>query len=90
MREALISVAEAAQDLRKLVGRARAESVSFVMTDNGVPVARIVPEEPPVCTGLDLAAALAAGQLEPRELAAWRSDVNEGRDALVPPPIPWA
>jgi antitoxin (DNA-binding transcriptional repressor) of toxin-antitoxin stability system len=89
MNETVISVAEAAVDLRKFVERAQAESVSFVMTENGIPVARIVPEKEKICTGGDLAQMLAQIKDIPTDFADWREDLRAGKSALLPPRDKW-
>ena len=89
MNEAVISVTEAAEDLRKIVQRARAESVSFVMTDNGIPVARIVPESEKICTGADLAEALSNLQDIPTDFSDWREDLRAAKSFLIAPTDKW-
>jgi prevent-host-death family protein len=89
MNETVISVAEAAGDLRKFVERARADSVSFVITENGIPVARLVPEKQRICSGSDLAQALARMKDIPIDFAEWRADLLAAKRAVLPPRDKW-
>jgi hypothetical protein len=73
VNETVITVAEAAEDLRKIVERARTESLSFLMMENGISVARIVPENEKVCSGRDLAQALAQIKNFPTDFEEWRA-----------------
>jgi len=45
MREQAISVTEAARNFSDCINRARYQGTTFILHKNGVPVARIVPEE---------------------------------------------
>jgi prevent-host-death family protein len=45
MREQAISVTEAARNFSDCINRARYQGITFILHKNGVPVARIVPEE---------------------------------------------
>jgi prevent-host-death family protein len=89
MREQAISVTEAARNFADCINRARYQGTTFVLHKNGVPVARIVPEERKPCTGLELAAALAKVRLTPAESAAWRRDLHEARKNLIPQKDKW-
>jgi antitoxin (DNA-binding transcriptional repressor) of toxin-antitoxin stability system len=91
MNEAIISVAEAAEDLRKVVKRAQAESLSFVMTENGVPVARIIPEarKERACSGAELVKALSRIDTAPVDFDNWREELREARKTLLPPRHKW-
>jgi antitoxin (DNA-binding transcriptional repressor) of toxin-antitoxin stability system len=84
-----ISVTEAARNFADCVNRAHYQGTTFVLHKNGVPVARIVPEERKSCTGLELAAALAKVRLSPEESAAWRRDLRKARKILIPPVDKW-
>jgi antitoxin (DNA-binding transcriptional repressor) of toxin-antitoxin stability system len=89
MSEKAISVTEAARNFADCVNRAHYQGTTFVLHKNGVPVARIVPEERKSCTALELAAALAKVRLSPEESAAWRRDLQEARKNLVPQKDKW-
>jgi prevent-host-death family protein len=78
-----ISVTEAARNFSDCVNRVRYQGTTFVLHKNGVPVARIVPEEQKTCTALELAAALEKVSLSPEESAAWRRDLHEARKSLI-------
>ena len=84
-----ISVTEAARNFADCVNRAHYQGTTFVLHKNGVPVARIVPEERKSCTGLELAASLAKVRLSPEEFAAWRRDLRKARKILIPPVDKW-
>jgi antitoxin (DNA-binding transcriptional repressor) of toxin-antitoxin stability system len=89
MRERAITVTEAARNFADCINRAHYQGTTFVLHKNGVPVARIVPEERKSCTALELAAALAKVRLSPEESAAWRRDLQEARKNLVPQKDKW-
>jgi len=64
--------------------------VTFILHKNGVPVARILPEEKKrPSTGRDIAAALAKVRLSPEESAAWRDDLAAARTSLIPQSDKW-
>ena len=84
-----ISVTEAARNFADCVNRARYQGTTFVLHKNGVPVARIVPEERKSCTALELATALAKVRLTPEESAAWRRDLHEARKNRIPQKDKW-
>ena len=90
MREQVISVTQAARNFADCINRARYQGTTFVLHKNGVPVARIVPYvKERVCTGRDLAEALAKVRLSPEESAAWLRDLEESRKNLIPPVDKW-
>jgi antitoxin (DNA-binding transcriptional repressor) of toxin-antitoxin stability system len=84
-----ITVTEAARNFADCINRAHYQGTTFVLHKNGVPVARIVPEERKSCTALELAAALAKVRLSPEESAAWRRDMQEARKNLIPQKDKW-
>jgi antitoxin (DNA-binding transcriptional repressor) of toxin-antitoxin stability system len=89
MSEKTISVTEAARNFADCVNRAHYQGVTFILHKNGVPVARIVPEEKKPSTGREIAAALAKARLTPEESAAWLDDLTEARKNLVPQKDKW-
>jgi len=89
VNETLISIGEAAENLRGIVERARSESVSFVMTDNGIPVARIIPEAQKSCSGRELAAMLETIKHMAVDFEQWRNDLEASKRALLPPRDKW-
>ena len=89
MSEKAISVTDAARNFADCVNRAHYQGTTFVLHKNGVPVARIVPEERKSCTALELAAALAKVRLSDEEFAAWRRDLKAAREILLPPVDKW-
>jgi antitoxin (DNA-binding transcriptional repressor) of toxin-antitoxin stability system len=88
-----ISVTEAARNFADCINRARYQGTIFVLHKNGVPVARIVPEERKSCTGLELAAALRVAlkdvHLSEEEATAWLHDLEEARKNLIPAVDKW-
>jgi antitoxin (DNA-binding transcriptional repressor) of toxin-antitoxin stability system len=89
MSEKAISVTEAARNFADCINRAHYQGVTFVLHKNGVPVARIVPEEKKASTGRELAAALARFRLSGEESAAWHRDLEEARGNLIPQEDKW-
>ncbi len=88
-----ISVTEAARNFADCINRAHYQGTTFVLHKNGVPVARIVPEEQKSCTGLELAAALRVAlkdvHLGEEEATAWLHDIEESRKNLIPAVDKW-
>lgn len=89
MRKTTISVTDAARNFADCVNRAHYQNVTFVLLKNGYPVARLVPDEEKVCSGRDLAQALARAQLPPDEAIAWHRDLQAARKALKAPRDKW-
>jgi len=88
--EKAISVTEAARNFADCINRAHYQGVTFILHKNGVPVARIVPEEKKKpSTGREIAAALAKVRLSPQESAAWRDDLAAARSSLIPQENKW-
>jgi antitoxin (DNA-binding transcriptional repressor) of toxin-antitoxin stability system len=65
------------------------QNVTFVLLKSGSPVARIVPDGERVCTGRELAAALAATRLSPQEARAWSRNLRGARKNLNPIEDKW-
>jgi prevent-host-death family protein len=84
-----LTVTEASRNFADCVNRARYQNTTFVLLKNGAPVARIVPGGEKVCTGKDLAKALATVRLTGEEAALWRRDLKAGRKALKAPADKW-
>lgn len=89
MKETVISVTEAARNFADCVNRVRYQNMTFVLVKNGLPVARIVPNEEKVCTGRDLAEALEGVELSAENAKAWRGDLRRARKILKPPVNRW-
>jgi len=53
-----------------------------VLLTNGSPVAQLVPDNAKVCSGRDLAEALAKSELAEDEAAAWHRDLQAARETL--------
>jgi prevent-host-death family protein len=88
-----ISVTEAARNFADCINRARYQGTTFVLHKNGVPVARIVPEERKPRTGREIAAALRVAlkdvHLGEEEATAWLHDIEESRKNLIPAVDKW-
>ena len=89
MKEKTVDLADAARDLSRCVHRAHDEQMVFMLVENGVVVARLVPELEPRCTAGELADALRGHTLLPEEAAAFREDIRAAREALPPPRDAW-
>lgn len=89
MKEQDISVTEAARNFADCINRARYQGMTFVLHKNGVPVARIVPEQKKESTGRSIAKALASVRLSPEESASWRRDLAKARKSLIPQKDKW-
>jgi antitoxin (DNA-binding transcriptional repressor) of toxin-antitoxin stability system len=89
VKEKTISVNEAARDFVACVNRAHHDKMIFILLDNGVPVARLVPEQATRCSAGELADALRENPLTPEEARAWRDDIRKGRESLLPPTGQW-
>jgi prevent-host-death family protein len=88
-----ISVTEAARNFADCINRARYQGTTFVLHKNGVPVARIVPEEQKPRTGREIAVALRVAlkdvHLGEEEATAWLYDLEEARKNLIPAVDKW-
>lgn len=84
-----ITVTEAARNFADCVNRAHYQNITFVLLKGGSPVARLVPDNEKVCTGSDLAAAVASAQLSQEEARAWQSDLHQARSHLKPVADKW-
>lgn len=89
MKKTVISVTEAARNFADCVNRVRYQNMTFVLVKNGLPVARIVPNEETICTGRDLAQALEGITLSDDNAKAWREDLRRARKILKPPVNRW-
>ena len=89
MKETNLNLADAARDLPDCVHRAQDEKMVFILVENGVPVARLVPELEKRCTAGELADALHGHSLTTDEAAAFREDIRAARETLLPPPDAW-
>jgi antitoxin (DNA-binding transcriptional repressor) of toxin-antitoxin stability system len=88
-----ISVTEAARNFADCINRAHYQGTTFVLHKNGVPVARIVPEERKPRTGREIAAVLRVAlkdvHLGEEEATAWLHDLEESRKNLIPAVDKW-
>ena len=89
MKKMAISVTEAARNFADCVNRAHYQNVTFVLLKNGAPFARLAPDSEKVCTGRDLAEALAGTELSEDEAKAWRRDLLTARKILKAPAHKW-
>ena len=89
MEKTSISVTDASRNFADCVNRAHYQKMTFVLLKNGLPVAQLAPSNEKVCTGRDLAAALAKTKLTDEESKAWRRDLQGGRKILKVPVDRW-
>jgi antitoxin (DNA-binding transcriptional repressor) of toxin-antitoxin stability system len=89
MKKTRITVTDAARNFADCVNRVHYQNVAFVLVKNGQPFARLVPENEKVCTGRDLAEALAKTGLPEDEARAWRRDLRTARRGLKTPADKW-
>ncbi len=89
MKKTSISVTEAARNFADCVNRVHYQNVTFVLLKNGEPFARLVPDNGKVCTGRELAEALAKTDLPESEAKAWRRDLKTARKKLKAPTNKW-
>jgi len=94
MSEKVISVTEAARNFADCINRAHYQGMTFILHKNGIPVARIVPEEgKKPRTGRDLAPAVREAlrdvHLGEEEATAWLKDLEDARKNILPPVDKW-
>lgn len=89
MKKTAISVTEAARNFSNCLNRAHYQNVTFVLLKNGTPFARLTPDHEKVCSGQDLAKALANIELPQDEARAWRRDLLAARKKLKAPVDRW-
>jgi prevent-host-death family protein len=89
MRKTKITVTEASRNFADCLNRVRYQNMTFVLVKNGETIARIVPDREKVCTGRDLADALAGARLSEDEAKAWRRELKAARKRLKPPADKW-
>ena len=84
-----ITVTDAARNFADCVNRAHYQNVTFVLLKGGSPVARLVPDNEKICTGSDLAAAVASAKLSQEEARTWHRDLRDARSQLKPLTDKW-
>ena len=89
MKKTPISVTDAARNFADCVNRVRYQNMTYVLVKNGIPVARIVPDEEKTCTGRELAEALDEVELSPENAKAWHRDLRKARKILKEPADKW-
>jgi hypothetical protein len=67
----------------------RSKFENTTLPKGGAQIARTEPDEKKVCTGRDLAAALAKVRLTPEESRAWLRDLRAARKFLLAPIDKW-
>ncbi len=87
--DTIITVTEAARNFADCVNRAIYQHQSFLLTKNGVPVARLVPASPATCTGQSLADALGGVELSHQDATAWNADLKLAKKSLKKPSDKW-
>ena len=89
MKKTAITVTEASRHFADCINRVRYQNACFVLMKNGKPLARLIPEKNKICTGGELAAALADTELSADEARAWRKDLLKSRKTLRVPENKW-
>ena len=89
MKEKTITVTEAARNFSDCVSRVHYQNMTFVLLKNGVPFARLMPDNEKVCNGRDLAEALAKTELTEDDARTWRRDLQAARKPLKVPIDKW-
>lgn len=89
MSETVITVSDAARNLAEYVKQAQFENAEFLLVEDGVPCAKIVPARGKPSRASDLRAALAEVKLSDDEARAWMKDIQDGRKMLLPPVDRW-
>jgi len=89
MKNIVITVTEAARNFAHCINRVHYQNRSFVLVKNGKPLARLIPESGKICTGKELAEALAEAGLSPADALAWRKDLTRARKILKPVEDRW-
>ena len=89
MKMRTLTVTEAARNFADCVNRAHYQNVTFVLLKNGVPFARLVPDNEKVCTGRDLVEALDRTELTAEDAKTWRRDLQAARKTLKAPADKW-
>ncbi len=89
MKEKAITVTEAARNFADCVNRVHYQNMSFVLLKNGVPFARLVPDNMKACSGREFAEALAKVELTVDDARTWRRDLHSARSALRSPRDKW-
>jgi antitoxin (DNA-binding transcriptional repressor) of toxin-antitoxin stability system len=89
MKKTRITVTEAARNFAECVNRVHYQGATFVLLKNGEPFARLGPDEEKVCTGRDLAEALAKADLPKAEAKAWGRELRAARKKLKAPLDKW-
>ena len=85
----MISVTDAARNFSDCVNRAHYQNTTFLLLKNGLPMARLVPDNEKVCSGRDLATALDKTGLTSTEFKTWRRDLETARKKLKAPVDKW-
>lgn len=85
----LISVDDGARNLGECVHRVHGQGEEFLLLQDGIPRARIVPVAECSNRGADLLTALNSSQLSDEEAAGWLSDLDANRTMLGMPPNRW-
>lgn len=82
MKKTTVTVTEVTRNLAHCIKRVHFHNRSFVLFQSGKQVARLVPAIEKICTGKELAEAIAEVDLSPTDALAWRKDVLNARKAI--------
>ena len=80
---------DASRNFADCVSPVHYQKQSFVLMKNGKPLARLIPETGKICTGRDLAEALAHVELSTAEAIAWKKDLEKARKSPTTPADKW-
>ena len=82
MKDTAISVTHAARNFADCVNRVHYQQVTYVLLRNGLPYARLVPENSKSCTAKRLAEILSDGLLSVAEAKTWHRDMRTAHKTL--------
>lgn len=90
MEKRFISVADASRSFVDCVNEVHSQNITFVLIKDGRQVARLAPDPGQICTGRDLAAAIAkTAPLSEAEVLVFHRDLLEARKTLKAPTDKW-
>jgi prevent-host-death family protein len=89
MKSTTITVTDAARNFAHCINQAHYQNRSFVLVKNGRPLARLVPDSEKICTGQELADALAGAELSPADARVWHRELSTARKNLKPVADKW-
>ncbi|MGC9260437.1 MAG: hypothetical protein ACP5I8_10255 [Phycisphaerae bacterium] len=82
MKDTTISVTQAARNFADCVNRVHYQQVTYVLLKNGLPYARLSPENAKLCSATHLAEILSGELLSTTEAKRWHRDRQAAHKAL--------